>query len=221
MALYDIIIHQNKDETGTAYSEVYPNLASGDPNIYNVLVAGEDGVPRLPNMTIQERLDAGLYSFYVVEDNVTLDGAGGLLALKEEYVELVAQTETQALFIRTRYGATPTVGSQIRLYRNTIWCQTFDGATDDAITFDAASGDYYIYNVPDLSGDSYTLYLDSVNYQLVKRAPEAAIANYVRGEWQDYGGVADDPDARAKIDALIAVVNGILKALRAHKVIEG
>lgn len=70
MADKDIILHI----VDTAHwNELITNLSSGDDVIYNVIVAGNDGKPRLPNKTIRERLyPDGKYHFELDTEFIAL-----------------------------------------------------------------------------------------------------------------------------------------------------
>jgi len=213
VALYDFILKQNLAESDVEYQEVFPNLALGDPNYYNLVVAGENGVPRLPNKTIQERYADGSEEWWFEVDsnvvNIKATKTNSQYIMLFDQAILINDSTDSRIFIYNYLDGTGHV--------------EVGAPTHNYILLNSTDGDLRIDNLNVLTTpNEKTLYIDSTDYNRVKyRNPESAIPNYKHAPWVTYGTVAEDPDARAKIDELIAVVNGILTALRAHKVIMG
>lgn len=244
MALYDIIMHQNKDDTGTAYSEVYPNLASGDPDNYNVVVAGEDGLPVLPQGVLREVNSGTLILEIGQYDEIHINDTGG------GYIHFLSPNvviqNTGANIIELSTAGAFTKGNEISMLSDYIGLHKTDGtgiiinngifletlSPEQSIQLATHYGNYILLNSE--NGDvridhlkfldtpnEKTLYIDSTDFNIVKyRGPEGSIADFVHAPWGGGGGFdAADMDLRATVEQLIDFVNGILAALRAHKVI--
>jgi|GEM_PF-2304120 len=240
MALYDIIMHQNKDDTGTAYSEVYPNLASGDPNIYNVLVAGEDGIPVLPQGVLREVnsetliLEIGQYDEIHINDtvggyihflspNVVIQNTGANII---ELSTAGAFTQGNEITMLSDYiDMHKTNANGIKIYDYGILLECYDPG--ERIELFSYNRDYRINAgcpPPNISTNpqptAELLYWDGQDSgKLKKMGIGNAIPDFVAGQPIIYPSAAMDTWLRGIVQNLIKDHNIILAELRNHGII--